>query len=125
MVRFFKHGRGAITAVAVGALLLGSLAACSSGSDESAQQDAQSTQSSDTGSANEDESPVADDSSPTESAEATGEPAPTGETIGVDDGTTLTLWTRAPLERQAKQLVDAYNASHRNQVDLVIVPNDD
>lgn len=44
---------------------------------------------------------------------------------GVDDGTTLTMWTRAPLERQARQLVEAYNASHENQVELEIVPNDD
>lgn len=44
---------------------------------------------------------------------------------GVDDGTTLTMWTRAPLERQATQLVDAYNASHDNQIELEIVPNDD
>jgi multiple sugar transport system substrate-binding protein len=44
---------------------------------------------------------------------------------GVDDGTTLTLWTRAPLEKQAKLLVAAYNASHKNQVQLTVVPNDD
>jgi multiple sugar transport system substrate-binding protein len=44
---------------------------------------------------------------------------------GVDDGTTLTLWTRAPLEAQANLLVDAYNASHENQVELTITPNDD
>jgi len=44
---------------------------------------------------------------------------------GVDDGTELTLWTRAPLEKQAKLLVDAYNATHKNQVKLTIVPNDD
>ena len=44
---------------------------------------------------------------------------------GVDDGTTLTLWTRAPLEKQAKLLVSAYNSSHKNQVKLTIVPNDD
>jgi multiple sugar transport system substrate-binding protein len=44
---------------------------------------------------------------------------------GVDDGSQLTLWTRAPLELQAKALVTAYNASHRNQVALTIVPNDD
>jgi multiple sugar transport system substrate-binding protein len=47
---------------------------------------------------------------------------PTG---GTDDGSTLTLWTRAPLEKQAKLLVGAYNASHENQVDLTVVPNDD
>lgn len=44
---------------------------------------------------------------------------------GTDDGTTLTLWTRAPLEKQAKLLVQAYNAGHQNQVDLTVVPNDD
>jgi multiple sugar transport system substrate-binding protein len=44
---------------------------------------------------------------------------------GVDDGSELTLWTRAPLELQAKALVEAYNASHKNQVKLTIVPNDD
>ncbi|WP_232667955.1 ABC transporter substrate-binding protein [Pseudonocardia sp. TRM90224] len=44
---------------------------------------------------------------------------------GLDDGTTLTLWTRAPLEKQAKLLVEAYNAAHTNKVELTVVPNDD
>lgn len=44
---------------------------------------------------------------------------------GTDDGTTITMWTRAPLEKQAKALVEAYNSSHENQVKLTIVPNDD
>src|SRR5690348_823873 len=44
---------------------------------------------------------------------------------GVDDGAKLTLWTRAPLEKQAKLLVEAYNSSHKNQVALTVVPNDD
>ncbi|KXK61190.1 sugar ABC transporter substrate-binding protein [Micromonospora rosaria] len=44
---------------------------------------------------------------------------------GVDDGSELTMWTRAPLEKQAKLLVDAYNASHQNTVKLTVVPNDD
>src|SRR6478735_2325537 len=44
---------------------------------------------------------------------------------GADDGSTLTLWTRAPLEKQAKLLVEAYNESHDNQVELTVVPNDD
>ena len=52
-------------------------------------------------------------------------PAGTIEPAGVDDGSNLTLWTRAPLEKQAKLLVEAYNASHKNQVKLTIVPNDD
>lgn len=44
---------------------------------------------------------------------------------GTDDGTEITLWTRSPLERQAKNVVEAYNKSHRNQVKLEIIPNDD
>lgn len=44
---------------------------------------------------------------------------------GIDDGTTLTMWTRAPLERQALNAVEAYNSSHENQVQLEILPNDD
>lgn len=44
---------------------------------------------------------------------------------GTDDGATLTLWTRAPLEKQAKDLVAAYNSTHKNQVELTVVPNDD
>ena len=44
---------------------------------------------------------------------------------GTDDGTEITLWTRSPLERQAKNVVGAYNKSHKNQVKLEIIPNDD
>jgi len=44
---------------------------------------------------------------------------------GTDDGSALTLWTRAPLEKQATLLVKAYNASHKNHVELTVVPNDD
>jgi multiple sugar transport system substrate-binding protein len=58
-----------------------------------------------------------DDSTTAAPASATGD--------GVDDGSALTLWTRAPLELQAKALVNAYNSSHKNQVKLTIVPNDD
>ena len=44
---------------------------------------------------------------------------------GTDDGTEITLWTRSPLERQAKNVVEAYNKSHKNQVKLEIITNDD
>jgi multiple sugar transport system substrate-binding protein len=67
-----------------------------------------------------DEDPPADD--PTDD----GGDAPAGDTWeGVDDGTTLTLWTRAPMELQANLLVEAYNSTHENQVELTITPNDD
>ncbi|MEO7007068.1 MAG: sugar ABC transporter substrate-binding protein [Terrimesophilobacter sp.] len=52
-------------------------------------------------------------------------PAASAGPNGLDDGTSLTLWTRAPLEKQAKLLVEAYNGSHKNQVKLTVVPNDD
>ena len=55
--------------------------------------------------------------------EATTTASASGE--GVDDGTEISLWTRSPLERQAKNAVEAYNASHKNQVKLEIIPNDD
>lgn len=54
-----------------------------------------------------------------------GESVAQGGINGTDDGTTLTLWTRAPLELQANLLVKAYNSTHKNQVKLTIVPNDD
>ncbi|MCD0443232.1 sugar ABC transporter substrate-binding protein [Glycomyces sp. A-F 0318] len=44
---------------------------------------------------------------------------------GVDDGTTLTMWTRAATEAQSQALVDAYNASHENQIELSVIPTDD
>ncbi len=44
---------------------------------------------------------------------------------GVDDGTALTMWTRAATEARATALVDAYNASHQNQIELTVVPTDD
>ena len=64
--------------------------------------------------------------SPATSSTTSASSAASGDaTQGTDDGTKLTLWTRAPLEKQAKLLVDAYNGSHKNQVALTIVPNDD
>ena len=45
--------------------------------------------------------------------------------LGVDDGTELTLWSRAATEATTQSLVDAYNATHENQVTLTIIPTDD
>ena len=44
---------------------------------------------------------------------------------GVDDGSTLTMWTRSATEAQSQLLVDAYNASHENQVELSVFPVDE
>jgi multiple sugar transport system substrate-binding protein len=42
--------------------------------------------------------------------------------LGVDDGTTVTMWTRSVTAVQTQALVDAYNASHKNKVQLTVVP---
>ncbi len=44
---------------------------------------------------------------------------------GVDDGTALTMWSRAATEVRLQSQVDAYNASHENQIELRLVPTDD
>ena len=100
----------ALAGIAVASLLTAGLAACGDG-----------------GSDDPTTEPTTDPTtSATEEPSEPGEAGEAGEAWeGVDDGTTLTMWTRAPLERQAKMLVDAYNASHQNQVALEIIPNDD
>jgi multiple sugar transport system substrate-binding protein len=45
--------------------------------------------------------------------------------LGIDDGTKLTMWTRAATEARARPLVDAYNKSHKNQIELTVTPTDD
>ena len=66
------------------------------------------------------------DEDPGTGEEPSGDAGAEGEAWeGVDDGTTLTLWTRAPMEFQANLLVEAYNETHENQVELTITPNDD
>ena len=44
---------------------------------------------------------------------------------GVDDGTTITMWSRAATETRVQSQVDAYNASHQNKVELRLVPTDE
>lgn len=43
---------------------------------------------------------------------------------GVDDGSTLTLWTRAATQARATPLVEAYNATHENQIEMQIFETD-
>lgn len=44
---------------------------------------------------------------------------------GADDGTTLTMWTRAATRPQSEALVKAYNAGHKNKIELTVIPTDD
>lgn len=48
-----------------------------------------------------------------------------GGVKGLDDGTKLTLWTRAATRPQSEALVKAYNASHKNKIELTVIPTDD
>jgi multiple sugar transport system substrate-binding protein len=47
-----------------------------------------------------------------------------GEGKAADDGTTITMWTRAATQVQSQRLVKAYNASHKNKVKLTVIPTD-
>lgn len=49
----------------------------------------------------------------------------TGTEDAADNGAALTMWTRAGTESQAKALVEAYNAKHKNQVKLTVYPNEE
>jgi multiple sugar transport system substrate-binding protein len=42
-----------------------------------------------------------------------------------DDGSTLTLWTRAATESVSKAFADAYNATHENTVEVTAYPNEE
>jgi multiple sugar transport system substrate-binding protein len=52
-------------------------------------------------------------------------PALAQDPMGVDDGTELTLWTRAATQARAEQLIEAYNATHKNKVIATYVVTDD
>jgi len=53
-----------------------------------------------------------------------GKPSKSAATGDPDNGTTITMWTRAATEAQSQILVEAYNASHKNKVVLTVVPTD-
>jgi len=57
---------------------------------------------------------------------ASPKPAPPPPSIdGADSGGRIVLWTRSQLEVQATLLVEHYNATHTNQVELTLVPGAD
>src|SRR5262245_38846677 len=43
---------------------------------------------------------------------------------GGDTGATITMWTRAATQTQSERLVKQYNATHKNQVKLTVIPTD-
>jgi multiple sugar transport system substrate-binding protein len=109
------------TTLAAAALTLAGLAACGGGGDE-----AETSPEADQQAEQEVPPPATPEDEPVDPVEDPGADEGAADAgAGLDDGTTLTMWTRAPLERQANALVEAYNASHQNQVQLEIIPNDD
>lgn len=52
-------------------------------------------------------------------------PAETTTGEGADNGTELTMWARFLDGELPSKIVDAYNASHENQITLTVIPNDD
>lgn len=47
-----------------------------------------------------------------------------GDTGGGDTGVELTMWVRSATDDFSTRLVDEYNATHENQVELTVIPND-
>ena len=47
-----------------------------------------------------------------------------GSSGSVDDGSKITMWTRAATSAYSQLLVDAYNKGHKNQVKLTVIPTD-
>lgn len=47
------------------------------------------------------------------------------DVASLDDGATLTLWTRAATESISKAYAEAYNASHENKVEVTAYPNEE
>ena len=64
---------------------------------------------------------------PSASSGPSGSAAPAGAIPeqGVDDGSTITMWSRAATETRVQSQVDAYNATHQNKVELRLVPTDE
>jgi multiple sugar transport system substrate-binding protein len=47
------------------------------------------------------------------------------QTFGVDNGAHIAMWSRAATQARAEALVQAYNASHKNHIDVTFIPTDD
>src|SRR4051794_12543711 len=46
------------------------------------------------------------------------------DTSTLDDGATITMWTRSLMTSFSAQLIDEYNATHHNKVKLTVMPDD-
>ena len=75
--------------------------------------------------------PASAPASASASADASASASPGGSPVGaipeqgVDDGATITMWSRAATETRVQSQVDEYNATHQNKVELRLVPTDE
>ena len=69
--------------------------------------------------------PAAPSAAPSGASGAPSAPAGAIPEQGVDDGATITMWSRAATETRVQSQVDAYNATHQNKVELRLVPTDE
>jgi multiple sugar transport system substrate-binding protein len=55
-----------------------------------------------------------------------GDDSPSGQSQGAsgDTGATITMWTRVATQDASKRLVERYNATHKNKVELTPIPTD-
>ncbi len=59
-------------------------------------------------------------------AAPTAAPAPAGgEAAAPAGGTTMTFWTRDSNQEQVRKLVDAWNTTHENQIEVTVIPAGD
>ncbi|GAA0259880.1 sugar ABC transporter substrate-binding protein [Cryptosporangium japonicum] len=56
--------------------------------------------------------------------QSAGDTTASGDTTAKDDGATITMWTRSATATFTQTLIDAYNKSHRNKVELTVIPSD-
>jgi multiple sugar transport system substrate-binding protein len=56
--------------------------------------------------------------------QSAGPAADSGDTAAKDDGTEITMWTRAPTATFTQTLIDEYNKTHKNKVKLTTIPAD-
>lgn len=56
--------------------------------------------------------------------QSAGDTTTSGDTTATDDGSTITMWTRSPTATFSQTLIDAYNESHENKVQLTVIPAD-
>jgi multiple sugar transport system substrate-binding protein len=136
MITTHRARRRRGSALAAGLAIATLLAAACSDDDDDDGGGAATTAGATTGTAGDTTATTTGDTTGTTTGETTGETTgdtggtPTtgaagGEEAGVDDGSTITMWTRAATEAQSQRFVDAYNASHENQVELTVIPTDD